>query len=62
MWKGKRYSKAIAAALSQAVVWGGVVVQSDSSSITSSEWMGLAGIAVTTLVVFLAPRNAPAAE
>lgn len=61
MWKGKlaQTRKATAAALSQLVVWGSVVVQSDAERITSSEWMALAGIAVTTAVVFLIPNKAP---
>jgi hypothetical protein len=51
--------KAIGAFVTSLLTWGYLVVQSESSPITAEEWLGLAGVAVTTLVVYVL-KNEPA--
>jgi hypothetical protein len=55
-----RYTKAIGAFLTGALAWLTIVVESDSESITSTEWLALAGLVVTTVVVYLLPNSEPA--
>ena len=57
MWEALTpYSKAIVAFLTAAVTWATAVVSSESSSITSTEWIGLAGSIVAVLAVYLVPN------
>lgn len=55
-----RYQKMIAAFVTGAIGWGGVVVASAPKAITASEWLGLAVVAATALGVAAVP-NAPKA-
>lgn len=49
--------KAIGAFLTSTLAWGYAVVQSEPGKITSEEWLGLAGIAITTLTVYFLDNN-----
>lgn len=51
--------KAIGALLTGLLAWGTAVVASDPSAITASEWIGLAGVAVTTATVYILKNEAP---
>ena len=51
--------KAVGAFLVGLLGWGTVVVASDSASITATEWIGLATVAVSTLTVYFL-TNEPA--
>jgi hypothetical protein len=42
------------------LAWATAVVQSSPSNITAAEWIGLAGIFVTTALVWLVPNGEPA--
>lgn len=53
--------KAIGAFLTSLLTWGYMVVQSEATQITAEEWLGLAGVVVTTITVyFLDNKNVPA--
>lgn len=54
-----RFSKFYTAATGGLLTWGAVVVKSAPTDITSSEWLLLAGAAVTAIAV-LVVRNEPA--
>lgn len=56
----RQTKKAVAAFIGQSLTWAGVVVASDSQPVTVEEWLALAGIVGTTLVVyFLTNESAP---
>lgn len=56
-----QYSKAIAVFLTGALTWGRTVVASKPGGVTAGEWLALATVAVTTLLVYVI-RNDPAPE
>lgn len=52
-----RWAKFYTAATGGLLTWGAVVVKSASGSITSTEWMQLAGVAVTAIAVWFIPNS-----
>jgi hypothetical protein len=59
MDKLKESKKAVWAFLTAALAWGYAVVASASGSITGEEWLGLAGVALTTLGVYFLKNEQP---
>jgi hypothetical protein len=56
----RQTKKAVAAFLVGVLGWGTAVVASDSASVTATEWIALATVAVSTLTVyFLTNEPAP---
>lgn len=57
-----RYRKTLTAVVGALITWGTVVVTSDATQITSSEWLLIAGSLATALGVYVAPNDAPEGE
>jgi hypothetical protein len=60
-----QYKKFIAACLTGILGWGTMVVESGDEAITSTEWIALATIIVTAVLVYILgndPAPAPPAE
>lgn len=52
--------KGIAAFLGSLLTWGYMVVESDIDSISAEEWLGLAGVVITTVTVYFLKNKEPA--
>lgn len=57
MGKYGKYNKFWAAVLTGILAWGVSVVNSERGTISSNEWISLAGIFVTAVTVYLIPNT-----
>ena len=57
-WTGT-IRKSIATALTGTLAWATVVVHSESVKITGDEWLGLAGVWLTVVIVYLVGNDPP---